>query len=120
MEALSVYLTNIALVAFAAIAISKAEADQPVHLFILSGQSNMQGMDPETGFLTEANKLFKDDKVVYIKVAKGGQPICRWLEEWEDIATKAGMNEKHRQRIHRDGKVGGGRLTKGTTIKTDC
>ena len=29
-------------------------------------------------------KAFKDEKVVYIKVAKGGQPICRWLEEWQD------------------------------------
>ena len=39
-------------------------ADKPVHLFILSGQSNMQGMDPETGFMPEAKKLFKDEKVV--------------------------------------------------------
>jgi len=80
-------------------------ADKPVHLFILSGQSNMQGMDPETGFMPEAKKLFKDEKVVYIKVAKGGQPICRWLEEWLDIAEKKGLDAKHRARIHRDGKV---------------
>ncbi len=80
-------------------AIAEAKADKPVHLFILSGQSNMQGMDPETGFLPEANKLFKDDKVVYIKVAKGGQPICRWLEEWADIAKEKGMDAKHRDRI---------------------
>ena len=79
--------------------------DKPVHLFILSGQSNMAGMDPETGFLPEANKLFKGDQVVYIKVAKGGQPICRWLEEWTDIAEKKGLDAKHISRIHRDGKV---------------
>ena len=85
--------------------VANAEADQPVHLFILSGQSNMAGMDPETGFMTEANKLFGDEKVVYIKVAKGGQPICRWLEEWEAIATKAGMDENHRKRIHKGGKI---------------
>ena len=65
----------------------------------------MAGMDPETGFMTEANKLFGDEKVVYIKVAKGGQPICRWLEEWEAIATKAGMDENHRKRIHKGGKI---------------
>ena len=68
--------------------------EKPVHLFVLSGQSNMQGMDPETGFMPEAKKLFKDEKVVYIKVAKGGQPICRWLEEWQDIAKKNGLGEK--------------------------
>jgi len=42
------------------------EKNNGVHLFVLSGQSNMQGMDPETGFMTEAEKLFKDEKVVYI------------------------------------------------------
>ena len=79
--------------------------DKPVHLFILSGQSNMAGMDPETGFMPEANKLFQGEKVVYIKVAKGGQPICRWLAEWLEIAKEKGLDEKHRQRIHRGGKV---------------
>ena len=84
---------------------AQTEADKPVHLFILSGQSNMAGMDPETGFMPEAKKLFKDEKVVYIKVAKGGQPICRWLAEWLEIAKEKGLDEKHRQRIHRGGKV---------------
>ncbi|HIE98661.1 MAG: hypothetical protein ABGX22_04205 [Pirellulaceae bacterium] len=65
--------TAIALTLLLAASTGFAE-DKPVHLFILSGQSNMQGMDPETGFLPEANKLFKGDQVVYIKVAKGGQP----------------------------------------------
>ena len=40
---------------------ANAETESPVHLFILSGQSNMQGMDPETGFMTEATKLFGDE-----------------------------------------------------------
>ena len=65
----------------------------------------MQGMDPETGFMPEAKKLFKDEKVVYIKVAKGGQPICRWLEEWQDIAKKNGLSEKDIKRIHKGGEV---------------
>ena len=74
-------------------AVSNAEAEQPVHLFILSGQSNMAGMDPETGFMTEANKLFGDDTVVYIKVAKGGQPICRWLKEWKRSLPRPGWTK---------------------------
>jgi hypothetical protein len=77
-------------------------ADKPVHLFILSGQSNMQGMDPETGFLPEAKKLFDGEQVVYIKVAKGGQPICRWLEEWDSIAEKNGVDARTRKRILKD------------------
>ena len=84
---------------------AKTDSEKPVHLFVLSGQSNMAGMDPETGFMTEAKQLFKDEKVVYIKVAKGGQPICRWLEEWQDIAKKNGLEENHIKRIHRGGKV---------------
>jgi hypothetical protein len=83
----------------AASAIDESKTDKPVHLFILSGQSNMKGMKPETGFLPEANKLFKDDKVVYVKVSKGGQPIRRWLKEWADIAKEKGINAKHRERI---------------------
>jgi hypothetical protein len=43
--------------------IANAKANQPIHLFILSGQSNMARMDPETGFMTEAHKLFRNEKV---------------------------------------------------------
>ena len=40
---------------------AEAEADRPVHRFVLSGQLSMQGMDPEIAFLPDANKLFKGD-----------------------------------------------------------
>jgi len=80
-------------------------ADKPVHLFILSGQSNMARMNPNAGFMPEVGKLFKDEEVVYIKVSKGSQPICRWLEEWQDIAKENGLDEKHIQRIHRGREV---------------
>ncbi|MGI9444409.1 MAG: sialate O-acetylesterase [Rubripirellula sp.] len=96
--------TVISLTLFLAASTGFAE-DKPVHLFILSGQSNMQGMDPETGFMPEARKLFGDEEVVYIKVAKGGQPICRWLEEWVAIAKEKGLDERGIKRIHKDGKV---------------
>ena len=68
--------------------------EKPVHIFILSGQSNMAHMDPETGFLPEAQKLFKDEKVVYIKVAQGGKPIALWVEEWPQIAEKHKIESK--------------------------
>ena len=45
--------------------------DGGYHLFILSGQSNMQGMNPNIGLMPEAKKLFKNTEVKYIKVAKG-------------------------------------------------
>lgn len=63
-------------------------ADKPVHIFVLSGQSNMAGMNPKTGFEPEAKALFLDAEVVYFKVSRGGQPIRLWLDEWNDIAKK--------------------------------
>ena len=63
-------------------------ADKPAHLFILSGQSNMAGMDPKAGFVPEAEKLFPDAEVAFIKVARGGQPIRHWVTDWNELAEK--------------------------------
>lgn len=63
-------------------------ADKPVHIFILSGQSNMAGMNPKAGFEQEAAKQFPDAEVPYIKVAQGGRPIRLWVEQWNEIAKK--------------------------------
>lgn len=65
-----------------------AAAEKPVHVFILSGQSNMAGMNPKLGFEPEAKKLFPDAEVVYFKVARGGQPIRLWVSQWNNIAAK--------------------------------
>ncbi len=105
MKMTKLFFTTLALGAIFVLAMANEKSDHPVHLFILSGQSNMAGMNPETGFMPEAKKLFGDEEVVYIKVAKGGQPICRWLEEWVAIAKEKGLDEKHIKRIHKDGKV---------------
>lgn len=69
-------------------------ADKPVHIFILSGQSNMAGMNPKAGFEPEAKKLFSDGEVIYLKVSRGGQPIRLWVEEWNDIAAKHKLNSQ--------------------------
>lgn len=69
-------------------------ADKPAHLFILSGQSNMVGMKPEAGFVPEAEKLFADGEVAFIKVSSGGKPIRLWVEEWNDIAAKHKLDSK--------------------------
>ena len=67
-------------------------ADKPAHLFILSGQSNMAGMNPKLGFEPEAALLFPNADVAYIKVAVGGQPIRYWVAEWDEIAKKHGID----------------------------
>lgn len=65
-----------------------SSAEKPVHFFILSGQSNMAGMNPKVGFVPEAEKLFPDAEVVYMKVSQGGRPIRLWVKEFPEIAKK--------------------------------
>ncbi len=80
-------------------------ADKPVHLFILSGQSNMINMSPVTGFEPEAAALLPEADVAYIKVARGGDPIRYWVTEWDEIARKHGLDPE---------KVRASDRTKGT------
>lgn len=62
-----------------------APADEPAssegkHLFILSGQSNMVGMDPELSFIPTVSKAFGKDGVIIVKDAASGQSIRSWCK----------------------------------------
>ena len=52
------------------------------HLFILSGQSNMAGLNPEESFIPAVEKKYGKDGVIVVKSALGGQPIRRWDKSW--------------------------------------
>ena len=54
-----------------------------VRLFILSGQSNMQGLNPAKSFTPTVVAAFPEDDVVVVKDAQSGQPIRRWLKDWK-------------------------------------
>ena len=64
-----------------------AGAEEPpsprLHLFILSGQSNMERLDPDVSFTPAVRAAFSDDEIVVVKDAEGGQPIRRWYREWK-------------------------------------
>lgn len=60
-----------------------AAAEAKTHLFILSGQSNMAGLPPEVSFIPTVKKLLPDDTHIFVKDAKGGQPIRRWFKAWK-------------------------------------
>jgi hypothetical protein len=60
-----------------------AAAADKVHLFILSGQSNMAGLNPDISFTPTLKKEFSKDTVIVIKDAVGGQPIRRWYKQWK-------------------------------------
>ena len=51
-----------------------------VHLFILSGQSNMYYLDPNKSFTPELRNAFPDDEVIVVKDSMGGQPIGMWVK----------------------------------------
>ncbi|MFC3879854.1 sialate O-acetylesterase [Algoriphagus namhaensis] len=54
------------------------------HLFILSGQSNMEGLIPEESFIPKVEAEFGAENVIVVKSAYGGQPIRRWFKDWKD------------------------------------
>jgi hypothetical protein len=60
-----------------------AQAEGKVRLFILSGQSNMAGLNPDASFTPAVTKEFPGDEVIVVKYAIGGQPIRRWFKEWK-------------------------------------
>ncbi|MDG2399302.1 MAG: sialate O-acetylesterase [Akkermansiaceae bacterium] len=66
-----------------------------VHLFILSGQSNMAGLKPEKAFLPELKKLLSNDDIQHVKFAKGGQPIRKWVKTFDEISAKNKLPAKN-------------------------
>ncbi len=58
-------------------------AEEAKHLFILSGQSNMAGLQPQHSFTPTVVKQFGKEKVIVVHDAQGGQPIRRWFKDWK-------------------------------------
>lgn len=58
-------------------------APAKVRVFILSGQSNMAGLNPDLSFTPAVKAAFADDEVIVVKHAQGGQPIRRWHKDWK-------------------------------------
>lgn len=68
------------------LSINTTEA-QEKHLFILSGQSNMSWLDPET-FTTTVSSFFGTENVIVVKYAIGGKPIRCWFDDWVSIPNE--------------------------------
>ena len=67
-------------------------AEKKVRLFILSGQSNMAGLDPDVSFTPTVVKEFAGDEVIVVKHAISGQPIRRWYKKWQLPAGAQDIN----------------------------
>jgi Carbohydrate esterase, sialic acid-specific acetylesterase len=57
-------------------------AARKVRLFVLSGQSNMQGVNPGGSFTPVVKQAFPADDVIVVHYAEGGTPIRRWWKGW--------------------------------------
>ncbi|MEO0415610.1 MAG: serine hydrolase, partial [Verrucomicrobiota bacterium] len=62
------------------------KAEQGKVLFLLSGQSNMQGLDHRQTFVPRVEKEFGKENVVVVKEAIGGRPIRMWVHDWKAAA----------------------------------
>lgn len=63
------------------------------HLFILSGQSNMAGLNPDLSFTPTVQEEFGKDNIIVVKSAQSGQPIRRWYKKWENADGEAPANK---------------------------
>ncbi|TWT46973.1 hypothetical protein KOR42_43170 [Thalassoglobus neptunius] len=59
------------------------------HLFILSGQSNMQGHRPDEAFTPAVEEALGAENVIVVQDAQGGQPIQRWYRKWKSPEGKS-------------------------------
>jgi len=59
--------------------------EKKVHLFILSGQSNMEGLHPDESFTPSVKKAFSGDEIIVVKDALGGQSISHWYAKWKTL-----------------------------------
>ncbi|MCP4858007.1 MAG: sialate O-acetylesterase [Fuerstiella sp.] len=62
---------------------ANVQGEEAFHLFILSGQSNMAGLDPDESFTPAVQNAFGTENVIVVKDAVGGQPIRRWYKDWK-------------------------------------
>ena len=68
---------------------SVSAAEKGKHLFILSGQSNMVGLNPSISFTPTIEAALGKDNVIIVKDAAGGQPIRRWYKKWDPELGKS-------------------------------
>ena len=79
----SIHITKWITGLFILVGMSSMATEKGKHLFILSGQSNMQGHRPQEAFTPAVEKALGKEKVIVIQDALGGQPIQRWWKDWK-------------------------------------
>lgn len=94
-------------ISFVVLSTSLVSATDPpakkVRLFILSGQSNMKGLNEATSFTPVVKEAFPDDHCVVVKSAYSGQLIRTWYRDWVlpegAMPAGAGKNGRHYEQL---------------------
>ena len=73
------HLVFLSMVLFAGLHPTLSSAESK-HLFVLSGQSNMAGLDQYGSFTSTLEQEFSADNLVVIKDAHSGESISAWIE----------------------------------------
>jgi hypothetical protein len=84
------------------------------HLFILSGQSNMQALDPSVSFTPAVEAAFGKENVIVVKDALGGQPIRRWYKKFETSEPTGDLYDRLMKKV--DAAIEGERLKSVTFV----
>lgn len=80
------------------ISVATSFAAEGKHLFILSGQSNMAGMDPDKSFTPAVEKAFGKENVTVVKSAQNGAPIRTWHKDYQ-FPDKREIKGKEKERL---------------------
>ena len=76
-------IKGFALLLAIALPVLGATAGEGKILFLLSGQSNMQGMNHGLTFEPRVAEEYGKDNVIIVKEAIGGRPIRMWVKDWK-------------------------------------
>ena len=86
--------TILALACIALLSTALHAAGEGKHLFILSGQSNMAGMNPNISFIPAVEKEFGKENVIVVKDAHSGRAICDWSKHQGSLDGKGHKNSR--------------------------
>ena len=67
---------------------TKLKEREPAHLFLLSGQSNMAGLDPDEAFTPAVNAAFGKEQTIVVKAAYGAKSISHWYKPSQQGETR--------------------------------
>ena len=97
---------------------SRTKATGSAHLFILAGQSNMVGLDPNVSFTPAVTKAFGAESVIVVKDAHNSQSISRWVKGWKSAhgQPRTGSGDLYDRMLSTVNDAVGGRELESVTL----